>query len=537
MKVLIIEDEPKVRRALKRLLLEIDPAIESIREAETGVGGLDAVRNEEPDLIVLDMIMPVMNGNELLERLRERKLDIPVIVVSGHNDFGYVKQALANEAVDYVLKPFDREDVEAALAKAKERIGKNRFREQTERLWEEMKREKSQLRLASVLDNVYEGRKLSREETERLPAFVREDLCQVHVIAIADYEYALRERFNKDKQLLNYAIGKLIAEHAESVDLHLLFGPSGRYDWSYWLTVPASVSSGEWVKELLDALGQVLKLKAFALSDDLGRRIADFSSAIAALEDSAFYADLRSLELGTAIFPNGQANRQASSPELLAAVDAFVPKACHLIKHGLPFRIRGELERLFGAATASGRLSAMFLFQAWTLLLARVETEFGLRCAADLLDGVEPFATRIDFDGARALDLFEETLQSFVTDAAYLAESSTRGNRALAVKEYIDIGFREEMSLADLAERFFMSKEYLAFQFKRQFGVTVVRYIHTQRLDEARRMLEEDDRSVSAIASAVGYDHFSYFDKLFKREYGRTPSEYRINSTVRRERS
>ncbi|WP_239616171.1 response regulator transcription factor [Cohnella mopanensis] len=532
MRVLIIEDEPKVRRALKRLLLDIEPTIEFIGEAETGLEGLTAVREETPDLILLDMIMPEMNGNELLERIRELKLDTPVIVISGHNDFEFVKHALSNEAVEYLLKPFDREDIEAALHKAKERMDKYRFQRQTERLWEEMKKMKSQLHRASVLSNLYEGRMLTKDELALLPEFAREGSCEVHAIIFKNYDKALQERFRKDKDLLAYAIGKLIAEYAEQVGTELLSGPSGRYDWCHWLIAPASTSSDTLLRGLQDAFEKVLKLCCFTVSSGESKAMADYSPTITRLEDSAFYADLSSLELDSALKMNERKDRTVSTPELQQLVTLFVPKSCHLIRHGLAFRIRGEVEELFEAASSSRCMSAMFLFQAWTMLQTRVETEFGFRAyASESLDRVEPFVMKIAFDKIKAMELIEECLNFFMLAAGAKPEGKASANRALAIKEYIDICYREAMSLADLAERFFISKEYLASQFKRQFGVTVVQYIHSKRLDMARRMLEEEgELSVSAIASAVGYDHFSYFDKLFKRKYGSTPSEYRALS-------
>ena len=83
MKVLLVEDEPKVRRALRKLLAEIDPQIDNIIEADSGDEGLRLITEGQPDIVLLDMIMPGMHGDELLDRIRTMKLEIPVIVVSG----------------------------------------------------------------------------------------------------------------------------------------------------------------------------------------------------------------------------------------------------------------------------------------------------------------------------------------------------------------------------------------------------------------------------------------------------------------------
>lgn len=97
----------------------------------------------------------------------------------------------------------------------------------------------------------------------------------------------------------------------------------------------------------------------------------------------------------------------------------------------------------------------------------------------------------------------------------------------MAVKEYIDLFYHQELTLAGLAEQFYISKEYLASRFKQVYGCTVVRYIHRARLEAAKELLRQDELSVSSIASAVGFDHFSYFNKIFKREYGMTPTQFR----------
>lgn len=529
MKILIIEDEPKVRRALKKLLLEIDSGIEWIQEAETGLEGLACIESEEPDLILLDMIMPEMNGNELLERIRIQKIETPVIVVSGHHDFDLVKQALSNEAIEYILKPFDKEDVESAFNKAKEKMEKHHFQRQTERLLQEMMKEQEQFHLAPILNRLYEGTMLTDKEYALLPSFVQDQACEVCVIVIKNYEETLLERFHRDKSLLEYAIRKLLAEYSDLAGTVWLNGLSGRYEWCHWLISPSTPLFAEWMDGLLQVLEKVLKLHCFVIKEDEPQGMRSYSSSINTLEDMALYLDI-SYAQSKQIFGQSEVkSRIMSTPSLLETRTAFVPKACHLIKHQLTFRIRGELETLFAEASSAGQISAMFLFQTWTMLHTRVEAELGYHeHAIETLHRIEPFVLRIAFDKTKALQLFADRLDVFISSLSGITDKKMQRSRALAVKEYIDICFREPISLADLAERFFISKEYLASQFKRQFDLTVVQYIHMKRMETARNMLMEDELSVSAIASAVGYDHFSYFDKLFKREYGSTPSAFRL---------
>ena len=83
------------------------------------------------------------------------------------------------------------------------------------------------------------------------------------------------------------------------------------------------------------------------------------------------------------------------------------------------------------------------------------------------------------------------------------------------------------MSLTELARTFFVSKEYMASSFKSEIGVTINQYIQHFRLQKAAELLEERSFRISDVALRVGFDNYSYFDKLFRKKYGHTPSEYR----------
>jgi two-component system response regulator DctR len=104
---LIIEDDVTVRSYLKRIIQKKFPF--NISEAENGSVGLEKMKNVKPDIIFLDISMPVMSGIEFLEHI---KLDseyskIPVLVLTAHNDRGTIQKILQLGVSDYILKPID----------------------------------------------------------------------------------------------------------------------------------------------------------------------------------------------------------------------------------------------------------------------------------------------------------------------------------------------------------------------------------------------------------------------------------------------
>ncbi|MFY7707053.1 MAG: sigma-54-dependent transcriptional regulator [Flavobacteriales bacterium] len=103
-KILIIDDEAAIRGALKEILeyesFEVD-------EAEDGLQGLKKLEKENYDLIFCDIKMPKMDGIEVLEKLKEKEIEAPVIIITGHGSVETAVEALKKGAYDFIQKPLD----------------------------------------------------------------------------------------------------------------------------------------------------------------------------------------------------------------------------------------------------------------------------------------------------------------------------------------------------------------------------------------------------------------------------------------------
>lgn len=114
--ILVIDDEPDLR-LLARIALEQGGY--RVLEAGTGEDGLALIESSQPDLVLLDLRLPGMQGWEVLDRLRksERWRDLPVVVVSAHASGHTLKEAKDQGSDDYLVKPFQRERLLAIAAK------------------------------------------------------------------------------------------------------------------------------------------------------------------------------------------------------------------------------------------------------------------------------------------------------------------------------------------------------------------------------------------------------------------------------------
>jgi two-component system, NtrC family, nitrogen regulation response regulator NtrX len=105
-KILIIEDEASIRRVLTKILSEENDTYQ-VEEAEDGVQGFDKIKNNDYDLVLCDIKMPKMDGEELLEAVKKIKPEIPIVMISGHGDMETAINTMRLGAFDYISKPPD----------------------------------------------------------------------------------------------------------------------------------------------------------------------------------------------------------------------------------------------------------------------------------------------------------------------------------------------------------------------------------------------------------------------------------------------
>ena len=105
-KILIIEDEASIRRVLIKILSEESDTY-IVEEAEDGKTGFEKIKNEDYDLVLCDIKMPKMNGEELLEAVKKIKPEIPIVMISGHGDLETAVNTMRLGAFDYISKPPD----------------------------------------------------------------------------------------------------------------------------------------------------------------------------------------------------------------------------------------------------------------------------------------------------------------------------------------------------------------------------------------------------------------------------------------------
>ncbi len=129
-RVMVVDDEPIVRRAIADQIAWEKHQITIVKTAAHAIEALDYLRENDVELMLVDVRLPVMDGLELIRQVRQMNRKIEVVVISGYSDFSYAQQAMRLGVRDYILKPVDEASLLSAVKAGRDAWEQKRFSQQ-----------------------------------------------------------------------------------------------------------------------------------------------------------------------------------------------------------------------------------------------------------------------------------------------------------------------------------------------------------------------------------------------------------------------
>lgn len=526
---LLIDDEEPARRAIKALGAWEMNRVSVLLEADNGKRGLELLAAHQPDIVFVDMRMPLLGGTEFLERARESSA-AQFIVISGFDKFEYTRGAIQSGALDYLLKPIKRAELNHALEKAVANIERNKARQS---------REASQVMLqnisaplvkekifASIIDQ--NGRFHQIKELEEWLGAATGELFYTAVLMGLNLSEVCRTKFFGDTHACYFALTNAANELLKDIGRAFSFkSHKEEQELVAVLSCAAPIDPATGQRELEKLL---LKLQeTFGL-----QAIAGFSLAPYPLEKlNQSYQASKALLL--------QANMLQPQP----VVSEQAPAAA---KQARP-SILERKELLYHSLEAGSAMHALQVFRDYLRELRDggcFRMEDMLKTVAELRLVTEQLGkdAKVKTEGAEAAErsdpLFAEPVADYETfRAKALAfaekwiESVLQGRKprervsAEKIKEYIELHYFEDISIAYFTETYYLSKEHLLRLFKQKYGCGIYEYVLHVRMEKARELLADPSLKIQTVCQKVGYHEQNYFSKAFKKHFGVSPQEYR----------
>lgn len=486
--ILIIDDEYYICEGLKAQLLSL--ARTDIREIRTCLSGEEALllcQTYKPQIIFTDIKMEGMDGISLIHALSKKLHPVQFVVLSGYDDFHYVRGAFQNGAADYLLKPILTEDLEKILSLVIHNLhghstNPDRLRKPLFQLSADIFQELSGLSADTAA---------SRFLFDGLAEAGIGDACCIALLAFSlpqPYETLIRQinvLYDSFEQLLAGTLfGKKIgilcpAQNRKSLAPFLV---SHLKDCgcpaAASLTDPMPVSN---ISQQFKRANELLCLRLF---HGYGRLFTE--------ADGGGKQD-------------------------------FTPRLKHFMTNSLdnPALISSQAQRLsFLREIRKLSLPALLRFYNYfNNILDITMSDNGwteAECETPSL---------VDFTQAEDLeDYFCSRLEAYAARKSVCPESP--GSMEM-VKKYIDAHYMENLTLLSLADRFFMSYSYLSKSFHKSFHMPFQQYLLMLRMEHALELLKDPDLTIQQVAARVGYENAFNFSRSFKAQYGVSPSHFR----------
>lgn len=524
--VLIVDDEILVRLSLKTLIPWQEHGFYIVGEAQNGREALAIMERTPCHIVLTDIRMPEMDGLELISRVRALWPFAKCLILSNHNDFEYVQQALRLGAVDYLLK----------LAWAPEELLEKCKRMQAEQLQQEQlleERHRTSFELERLGREAKEKllrdlltKHTSRIEVESAASEVEFGFLpsryRVAAAAIDQYEDVLEENRFKSEQLLSYTIANILNEMirkyggGEVVEVG-----NGRF------ALLSSQMTADLLSQMKAAAESFAKVSlSFGVSREY-HAMYDLHAAYTGAHDA----------LLKRFYRGGGAMIWADRPAQPASAHMSRPGSVkeefwiRLFEARSPEAILPELAAWYGQWKEAEAASPDAARDEWLHLLYMYNKT--LEPTGKDIYTVPAYRDQYPFDVIRNGETLSEIYEWFcgwLTQTIGFVKASAGTKYRPEIQAVLDIIHQEyhtPLKVADMARRVGFAENYLSVLFRKETGEKIMDTLTNVRMNKARKLLQDPALKIYEISEMVGYGDSNHFSKYFKKIEGVFPLEYR----------
>ncbi len=237
LKILIADDEPKIRRGLRHTIEQMELPVCVCAEAEDGETALEAAIKYHPDIIFVDICMPFTDGLKFIERAQMEGIKSKFIIVSGHDEFQYAQESVRLKVFSYLLKPVDMDELYSILKALVEEVKKERKKNQYFEWAQQQLTKRRDYLKEEFLREWIEG-KLSEEEVEEQIDYFEMKLKSPCLLIIIPMQN-VGDTAPWNRELLIFAIDNIVHELFGGNEIYLfqdarsnLVGIFEQLDWT-----------------------------------------------------------------------------------------------------------------------------------------------------------------------------------------------------------------------------------------------------------------------------------------------------------------
>ena len=525
-RIMIVDDEEEAREGIAKRVNWNKLGFEVAATAENGADALEKAESLDLDVVLSDIKMPYMDGLEMGRRLKKMCPAIRLLLLTGFDEFEYAREAISLEVVEFILKPVNESELSAIMTRVKAALDED----------------VAQKKNVDVLRAKYENSlPLLREHflNELVwgvlsPSDVREQIASFGLplagenkktVAVLDIDYGGSAASGMSRELIPISVKQTADELCAGHFSYLSFISAGAVVLIFCHDRRGIL--GEIMTTAGEICNECRRISAISVTAGVGRAHSDPANLHRSYSDALEAVEYRAVEgMGSAIYIQDVESEEAGARLLDAQVEKRLLTA---VKFGGDREIGEVVETLVSRISGDGgewerQTELLGVFGVLASLMQRYE-----------VDEKEVFGEEARRFIRLETDFTPEELRAWLNATCLrlgcILKKRRTGNEEKLIdeaKRYIADSYADsQLSLDTLCEHLHISASYFSALFKRVTGQSYVGYLTETRLQKARDLLENTDNKTYLVAGSVGYDEPNYFSYVFKKRFGKSPSQYR----------
>lgn len=492
---IVAEDEPLAMRAICKIIEDHCPQFQVVATAKHGEEAFELIREHDPELVLTDIEMPLLDGLALVHRVKELKPQIEFVIISGYQHFEYMRTAIQAGVLDYMMKPIVPTHVKETLGRVSETLTANRLQQRNE-----------------LLQRLCGGKEVSVE--------------QIHRFFPADRYYCglmrkngLPGRFLAGREQALYdTLSDRVAVYGRDDREEMFFVPEDLLNEDM---TPAMSMRDYLIRQRLqrgqeDAYYTILYYEEAVACDRFTEKIGRLYRSLNSLSVIG-RTQVLAMEQLPAPLNLSQSHSGRLLERLLAQLDEPVESRIFSgIEEGL---------RSFYLGCATEAVPQFWLETATGMMLDRLQAKLGAVVDWEqwryVMEDTFAEAGHMSEPGEAMVSLIEELLRRSTQPKADSEDFFHE------MEAYLQKHLAKDISLPMLARTFAISPTYISKLFRKYGGMSYVQYLKGLRMEEAKRLLSAPTPYLlREVAEMTGFHDQFYFSRIFRSYTGQSPTEF-----------
>ena len=480
MKIAVVEDETLVRAGIRKKIEQL--GVEVVFDTDSGYRLLDYMKQKDtvqPDMLFVDICMPIMDGLELVEQVRQLRPQIPIVILSGYNNFEYARTAIRLGVYDYLLKPVNQEEMGTMIDKIDLELQKKR-KENFDKMM--------QVAMENLTDHIScKGSIPLQKMTKDFLHKAFPEGFYVRLVLLSNWESHMTWLSREEEQEFSFIYpdrpNLLVSLQKEKDTVHLKEQLKG---------VPFTVYYSQWFADEMQ-LSHIVR------------------QGIRCIKDHLMLEKQRVLEQGTDL----------GDTERIRQWESYYDTHYELLLHEIDAKNLEEIKKQIRCIMQFPGIPQAKRNQAWLWISWKICEQYGIH------DGIEDTVWLQEYDTLECFieGVIEAVLQ-LLEEHGQMEQMEQEKSTLEEILVYIHKHYAEDITLKRTSEQFFINRSHLARIFKLKTGNTFNNYLTDLRIEKACQLMKEGV-SISKAAEMVGYDNSRYFSRVFCKVKGCIPSKFK----------